>query len=251
MKANISVKTLWYSKLIQKPFDRYVFTLMELLITISLIVILAAILLPGLKKARDISIQIECANQLKQVGLAALMWGEEHKGQLPDRVGYGASTTLLNDYGLFSFLTNENSLKYKSIMTCSALARKYPPEDSLWGRTYSINMYSTGSHVNSGIYSQNITLWYTNFTKIGKPSQQSFFFDGVGRWDAFVGYYSTHGYEVRMANTFLGTGEAHSFPHSKMSNVVFIDGHVDKISYDFAFQYLQISRTHPFWGAVY
>ena len=59
------------------------FTLIELLVVIAIIAILAAILFPVFARARDKARQASCQSNLKQIGIAVLMYAQDYDETMP------------------------------------------------------------------------------------------------------------------------------------------------------------------------
>lgn len=118
------------------------FTLIELLIVIAIIAILASLLLPALRKAKDRAVQISCLGDRKQNGVSVSMYANDFNGRVPsatakrDANGYrglepseyinwhGATdATHSTNWGMQSYLTHEGSAVEKQVFALGSIAR--------------------------------------------------------------------------------------------------------------------------------
>lgn len=77
------------------------FTLIELMVSISIISLLIAILIPALGTARETARSIQCASNQRQVMLLISLYAEDHRGRPPYCVWDRQATDDISSYGSY------------------------------------------------------------------------------------------------------------------------------------------------------
>jgi prepilin-type N-terminal cleavage/methylation domain-containing protein len=117
------------------------FTLIELLVVIAIIAILASMLLPSLARAKGEGQRADCLNNLKQLGMAHVMYGDDNGGFFPPRCGTNRwPNMLLNNYKNTNVLVCPTDAINNPLSAASNDPDIYPADHA--ARSYMISGYN-------------------------------------------------------------------------------------------------------------
>lgn len=191
------------------------FTLIELLLVISIIMMLASMLLPALNKTRESSKKTLCTNNLKQFGQMVLLYSTDYNAYaIPARLAgtYWNYNSAIGDYGI--------AIKFYGAPAVYNVSNQISLCPSNPGRI-------GGSAVNYGIdyymgygTESAIAVPYKKISSIPNPS--SFWAFSDAGWS-----YLSATYPQYVNANYGGTlGNKSFYYHNKGGNVLYLDGHV-------------------------
>lgn len=210
--------------------SRRAFTLIELLVVISIIALMIAILLPALKAAREQARKITCGSNMRQLGLAMVMYTGDNDSYFPETgpsFGSPYNKPLWRDY-LTPYVNNGGKVHVLvssgvPIFTCpSDPLESFETADPSGWQSYS---YGWNAHMTSH---PGITMGgqlYRRITDSKDPVLDMLYFDL-----ASGNPYGWHGTNVwNVLNPAIEAQFTH-YRHADSTNMTFLDGHVESRS---------------------
>jgi len=124
------------------------FTLIELLVVIAIIAILAAILFPVFARAREKARQASCSSNLKQIGLAMLMYASDYDNKIIAHcMGCGGTQDITphqGEGGAQALSYYYPYIKNEQVYQCPSVDHRYCYDQVVWNPT-------AGSMINVGM----------------------------------------------------------------------------------------------------
>lgn len=199
------------------------FTLIELLVVIAIIGILAALLLPALKAAKDQAHKASCLSNERQIHIATLNYINDNESYYPSAWCWWREDVPATWYGEPLFQTSGVGayVPLEIFSSCPDFKGTKTPH-------YGLNVYLGG-----GGYGRHV--WPPKapsviLSKIKKPSETIEFIDGYTTKDPWVAFplnYVLGGTWIDPSNMRFGYER-----HNYTPNYVMVDGHTDSQKYN-------------------
>jgi prepilin-type N-terminal cleavage/methylation domain-containing protein/prepilin-type processing-associated H-X9-DG protein len=230
----------------QETYLRSAFTLIELLVVIAIIAILAAMLLPALHKAKERGKRTSCLNNMRQIGVAYMLYNEDSAGRVPYRRGLAHFAHPATGDNFFKVLIPYFGGKIDGVWQTKIYGCPTAPEPPLtsgYAPTWVNPSLRCGCIIS---YMQNMLVLETKLSNVRRPSDVAVIQEGGSRthatWDGPEAannlssgdalrpeprYYT----EWHMWDDALKT-ERCSNVHEKGGNLMFADGHAEYRKYE-------------------
>jgi prepilin-type processing-associated H-X9-DG protein/prepilin-type N-terminal cleavage/methylation domain-containing protein len=197
------------------------FTLIELLLVIAIIAILAAILLPVLKTAREKAKALTCTNSLKQFGIAHVMYINDYNGFWAAGIKNCSYSTITDNWPskLYPYISKKKNINYNeqknSIWFCPSEPNDAWPDNAWYPADPSWGIASDGIMRDTGTVSGKPEAYKTRDCKI--PSGKAYLTETQRHHSLVRDLVLTDGGTIRKLR------QRHS--NQRLANVLFLDGH--------------------------